>query len=294
MRKEKRRKGFTLVEVIVVLVILVILLAIAVPAVTRYIKKAKENSALMEARNVVTMAQLLIIDKMEADALEDFNTLDKVKAEILKNANVKGDIIQLNVVTDSKNSAYGEGALTFAKYSTQGGGLTVIYDIDWKKNGRSGLYSIGDGSFSGEMGGYLSKALEVYINPDNGLVKFDKNGNIQTWGVSDTGAAEKLAQALGGKLPKAPDKLGADLYWHPFLYWNDSGQPQVLMFTSKNDSKHQTWNTNYIYVDGQLYKYKDAVDGKDGPTIHTISNYRKNQTSLLEHITGDLGFEPVD
>ena len=41
-KKLKEKKGFTLVELIVVLVILAILAALLIPALTKYIDKAKE------------------------------------------------------------------------------------------------------------------------------------------------------------------------------------------------------------------------------------------------------------
>ncbi len=46
----KNNKGFTLVEIIVVLVILAILIALLAPSLTGYIDKAKEKTALANAR----------------------------------------------------------------------------------------------------------------------------------------------------------------------------------------------------------------------------------------------------
>lgn len=55
--KKQSKKGFTLVEVIVVIVIIAILAAIAVPALTGYIEKAKEKSAMADAKHILTALQ---------------------------------------------------------------------------------------------------------------------------------------------------------------------------------------------------------------------------------------------
>ena len=59
LRKDNK-KGFTLVELIVVLVILAILAALLIPALTGYIKKAKEKQIIAETRQTVMAAQTLV------------------------------------------------------------------------------------------------------------------------------------------------------------------------------------------------------------------------------------------
>ena len=57
MVKIKKKRGFTLVELIVVLVILAILAALLVPALTRYIDKAKKSQVIAETRMLHTAIQ---------------------------------------------------------------------------------------------------------------------------------------------------------------------------------------------------------------------------------------------
>ena len=58
--KNNKKKGFTLVELIVVLVILAILAALLIPALTGYIDKAKNKSVIAETRQAVMAAQTII------------------------------------------------------------------------------------------------------------------------------------------------------------------------------------------------------------------------------------------
>lgn len=63
--KNNKKKGFTLVELIVVLVILAILAALLIPALTGYIDKAKEKKIIAETRQLV-MATQTIADEQYA------------------------------------------------------------------------------------------------------------------------------------------------------------------------------------------------------------------------------------
>lgn len=60
------KKGFTLVELIVVLVILAILAALLVPALTKYIDKAKDKQIIAETRQIVMATQTLIDERYAA------------------------------------------------------------------------------------------------------------------------------------------------------------------------------------------------------------------------------------
>lgn len=60
--RNKKKKGFTLVELIVVLVILAILAALLIPALTGYIDNANEKKVTAEARTALMAAQTVVSD----------------------------------------------------------------------------------------------------------------------------------------------------------------------------------------------------------------------------------------
>lgn len=131
--KDNKKKGFTLVELIVVLVILAILAALLIPALTGYINKAKEKSITAETRQVVMAAQTLADEayaNSSAVQLEVVDDASKVTAgktaitrkAILELAEVKGTIG--TVTFDTTVS----GKIATLQYTS--GGKTCTYTAD--------------------------------------------------------------------------------------------------------------------------------------------------------------------
>lgn len=102
--KENRKKGFTLVELIVVLVILAILAALLVPALTGYIDKAKQKRVVAETRQCVMAAQTLIDEEYAKDNQTPATIIATVTDEKIKKlADVPGTVTALaadNVSSD--------------------------------------------------------------------------------------------------------------------------------------------------------------------------------------------------
>lgn len=100
-KKLKEKKGFTLVELIVVLVILAILAALLIPALTKYIDKAKEKDIIAETRQTVMAAQTEVD---EAYAKKDVGTkitiTNDMKKEIADLAEVDGNNIGAITLSD--------------------------------------------------------------------------------------------------------------------------------------------------------------------------------------------------
>ena len=141
--KENKKKGFTLVELIVVLVILAILAALLVPALTGYIDKAKRKSIVAETRQVVMAAQTIVDEeygKGEVGAAITFdkNAADTVAlsyASVKKLAEVKGTIETITVGTKDDGTA---GVVTAVVYKNN---KTCTYTKD-ATSGTDGAYDV--------------------------------------------------------------------------------------------------------------------------------------------------------
>ena len=88
-KRRSKKGGFTLVELIVVLVILAILAALLIPALTGYIDRAKEKSAVAETRQCVMAAQTLY-DEAYAGVAKNGTAATPADDKILELAELKG------------------------------------------------------------------------------------------------------------------------------------------------------------------------------------------------------------
>ena len=126
---ENKKKGFTLVELIVVLVILAILAALLIPALTGYIDKAKKKSVIAETRQTVMAAQTLVDEayakaNIGADTVKIDGETGTVKvSEIKALAEVDGNIGAVVVIN---------GKITSLEYSKSGKTCTYYADTTGK------------------------------------------------------------------------------------------------------------------------------------------------------------------
>ena len=122
LAKNNKRRGFTLVELIVVLVILAILAALLIPALTGYIDKEKKNQVIAETRMLTQAAQtelssLYATDEFAAqNAYSSFTVASKdgsplpliVDKQLLTNLQERYDeIVNLSEVPNLKSGGKG-------------------------------------------------------------------------------------------------------------------------------------------------------------------------------------------
>lgn len=111
---KNKKKGFTLVELIVVLAILAILAAMLVPALTGYIDKANQKKVIAETRQLVMAAQSI--------ASDDYAN-NKIPASGYPDANKINDMIKFAELE-------GKGTATIT-ITTKG----VVTEVVWTHNG---------------------------------------------------------------------------------------------------------------------------------------------------------------
>lgn len=131
--KENKKKGFTLVELIVVLVILAILAALLIPALTGYIDRAKEKDIIAETRQTVMAAQTLVDEAYAKEDIKsnnitvgDGDTVKVTTEAIAKLAEVdkdnigtvtvaSGKVTKLEYTKNGKKCTYENGEYTVAQ-----------------------------------------------------------------------------------------------------------------------------------------------------------------------------------
>ena len=139
MVKIKKKRGFTLVELIVVLVILAILAALLVPALTGYIDKAKKSQVIAETRMLHTaiqteMSELYGKSDIIKETTDVHNTFLATKTGSTETVTRYQEIVKMSEVPSLQEGGNGR----FGAYISPSGKVAFILYYDGK--GYVGIY----------------------------------------------------------------------------------------------------------------------------------------------------------
>lgn len=263
MKQENKNKGFTLVEMIVVIVIIGILLAILVPGLFKYIKKAKDQQALIECRAVVTAAQAEALELSGKNKFIPYEfTTPNFLTKICSEAGVTGSVTSGIFFSDSP-----ETQISSLEYKTKGG-IIVAYDINTNV-----LYYIKESINLSDMDNRLHNYGEIFKN--------DYGNNYGKWNT----ARDKYFESEEAKLSKNEIDLLTErttlskeelekLRWLPGRLKNDnSGYDNYFVATTEKGKFY----VSIVYYNGAYYYYQDST-GKTGS--NSMADYDHSASTL--------------
>ena len=290
MKKKQRRNGvtnrnghkngFTLVEVIVILVILAVLAAIMIPAMTGWIDKAKQKSAIVGCRTCVVAAQTLaseaygkngaLADVVQATAGGEskFDYPGVTTDGILALAGLTGRGTVSGVGVDRATAA-----VNHLTYHDDASGATVTYCRTLKCHAEHYNYSAASAGGSG--GGIVSNGVND-LGADFAAVlqKLTKNfsGHIDSSYADGVGARTKEVLAY-------LRTIGVDLDSMQIKSWTIAGNNggtsnPAVMWTNQDVSTmaagdtvpviwYSTTNKTYQVGEATLEKSNDVIRIKD-------------------------------
>ncbi|NCB43339.1 MAG: prepilin-type N-terminal cleavage/methylation domain-containing protein [Clostridia bacterium] len=117
-----KKKGFTLLEILIVVAVIAILSAIAIPSALNMLRKAQEAVALANCREAVFAGYRITLDEKFEGSLASSDFLDSPsnKALILSTAGIAGQIIDTSVSTQT-------AMVVYLQY-IDGNSIVAIYD----------------------------------------------------------------------------------------------------------------------------------------------------------------------
>lgn len=279
MKKQCRQAGFTLVEVIVVLVVLAILAAILIPAMTGWIDRAREKSAIAECRQVVLAAQ--------GTATEAYATAPTLGSDTMMGEPYFSQIRNLSKASGSISSiAINARALVERVEYVTKNGIVVVYDI-----AQSPVYQI-SGSLSrpvnaGDINALAGRLLEQLRGQlfDNGTKTWNELGRdkqskelqkalLGTYGDTYPQLTDEYLQKL--KTKGLSDKDSLNLNWRPIL----SKDGSLLLAASNAATTTSHPLAVLIYYNGKFY-YHAGYAG-DGVTTAHVSDQHFELSALKD------------
>ncbi len=259
MYREKRDKGFSLIELIVVIAIMAILVGVLTVTLTKNIEKSKRSVCFSDMDNLCREYMINIITSKE----DPHDLVESIMDE---------------------HDITSEGNDTFSGQCKSGGIYTVTYNED---NSISISCSIHGTSTIGseEIGYYYLSALQkVYSEFFQGLSQSEKNALLRTTRIDSTGFGYtdgSIMPSFEAYLSKEGINVPATAMWKISIdknnnmfnfYWFDDGETVTI---PKPDGIGYQLQTD---LDGNILGQKNDVvisfenNTKEGITYPTIAN----------------------
>lgn len=296
--KKKRKKGFTLVEVIVVLVILAILAVILIPAFYKYIDKANEKACLVQrgilkqhcetAQTLYYKNDLSIEDAFKTVEIQ--GELSEYKCPSDGTIYAKGNEIMCTAHDDKENDGapkwnqnyayksdgtYSKGKnYKYGQIVERNGVLYMCLDPDKSSKFAPGLYTTdsmntwqavgtsNQSAVSFALGNHYALGTVVTDGKGNYYMftpPYNDTRNYSNYGLSNSSVWTKISSASATN--RAPMIVGI---------------PANVKAYSNNRSYSKG---DYCTVNGCLYKYTGNKSGKIGISYSSVNNGTWSQVS---------------
>ncbi|MFQ8706357.1 MAG: type II secretion system protein [Thomasclavelia sp.] len=275
---KRKRKGFTLVELIVVLVILGILAALLIPALTGYLDKANEEKLVTECRNAVLAGQTTAT-QMYANHTLSIDNLNSSFDKIEKLAEIPGSIEEIDCNLDT-------GKITLLVYKAT--------------NNQYVLYENGDYSVVDEL--KYGNNIQGYLKTSNSLlakalkIAGDKDQKTKVWTALRKLYDEKYSDSKPVLSTQEKEILNGvssetieSLTWKPTILGDPDNPDNIMMIASNNNNSNLAY---MIYYNGSYYYHSNGWNKKDSAFVIDQGGFDIEQ--LESPVTSGSGWYKVE
>ncbi|WP_455685022.1 type II secretion system protein [Thomasclavelia sp.] len=275
---KRKRKGFTLVELIVVLVILGILAALLIPSLTGYLDKANEQKLITECRHAVLAGQTTAA-QMYADQTLTIDNLSISFDKIEELAEIPGSIEEIDCNLDT-------GKITLLVYKATNNKY-VIYEND--------EYRVVDElKYGNNIQGYLKTSNSLLAEALR--IAGDKSQKTNVWTALRKLYDEKYSDSKPGLSTQEKEILNGvsneiieSLTWKPTILGDPKDPENIMMIASKHNNSNLAY---MIYYNGSYYYHSNGWNSKDSSFVTDQGGFDVEQ--LESPVTSGSGWYKVE